>query len=42
VPKDDEVLIRVRATTVTSADHRARRLDMPRGFGALARAADDP
>jgi NADPH:quinone reductase-like Zn-dependent oxidoreductase len=37
VPKDDEVLIGVRATTVTSADHRARSLDMPRGFGALSR-----
>lgn len=37
VPKDDEVLIRVRSSTVTSADQRARSLEMPRGFGALGR-----
>jgi NADPH:quinone reductase-like Zn-dependent oxidoreductase len=37
VIKDDEVLIRIRATTVSSADWRLRSLDMPRGFGLLAR-----
>lgn len=36
-PLAGEVLIRVHATTVTSADWRARSLDMPRGFGALGR-----
>ena len=41
VPKPEpgagEVLIRVHATTVTSADWRARSLDMPRGFGVMGR-----
>ena len=37
VPKPDEVLIRVVATTVTSADWRARSLSMPSGFGLLGR-----
>ena len=36
-PGPDDVLIRVRATTVSSADARARALDMPRGFGAMGR-----
>jgi NADPH:quinone reductase-like Zn-dependent oxidoreductase len=36
-PRDDEVLIRVRATTVTSGDWRARSLDLPKGFGPLGR-----
>lgn len=36
-PKNDEVLIRVRATTVTSADCRLRSLSMPRGFGLISR-----
>jgi len=36
-PKDDEVLIRVQATTVTTADWRARSLDLPPGFGPLGR-----
>ena len=39
VPNDGEVLIRVHATTVNSADHRLRSLDMPQGFGILARLA---
>lgn len=37
VPKDHELLIRVRATTVSSADWRARSLRMPAGFGLLGR-----
>jgi NADPH:quinone reductase-like Zn-dependent oxidoreductase len=36
-PKDDEVLIRVRATTVSSGDWRARSLELPRGFGFMGR-----
>jgi len=38
-PKAGEVLIRVRATTVTAADWRVRSLSMPRGFGAFGRLA---
>jgi NADPH:quinone reductase-like Zn-dependent oxidoreductase len=38
-PKDDEVLIKVRATTVTRADHRMRAFDVPTGFGPLMRLA---
>ena len=37
--KDDEVLIEVRATTVTSGDTRMRALNVPRGFGLLSRLA---
>jgi len=41
VPKpvagDDEILIRARATTVTSGDWRIRSLEMPPGFGQIAR-----
>ncbi len=38
-PKRGEVLIRVRAATVTAADWRIRSLTMPRGFGAFGRLA---
>lgn len=36
-PSDDEVLIRIRATTVSSGDVRVRTLKLPRGFGLIGR-----
>ncbi|RFU21836.1 NAD(P)-dependent alcohol dehydrogenase [Geodermatophilus marinus] len=35
-PGPDDVLIRVHASTVSAADHRARSRDVPRGLGLLA------
>ena len=37
IPGDHELLIRVRATTVSAADWRVRSLKMPPGFGLLGR-----
>ena len=37
MPQDDEVLIRLVATTVTSADRRVRSLNVPRGFKLVIR-----
>ncbi|HEY0140223.1 MAG TPA: alcohol dehydrogenase catalytic domain-containing protein [Thermoanaerobaculia bacterium] len=39
VPGPDEVLIRIHATTVNSADWRVRSLEVPAGFGLLSRFA---
>jgi NADPH:quinone reductase-like Zn-dependent oxidoreductase len=35
--KDNDVLIKIRATTVSSGDWRARSLDVPFGFKLLSR-----
>jgi NADPH:quinone reductase-like Zn-dependent oxidoreductase len=38
-PSDDELLIRIRASTVNTADWRMRSLEVPRGFGLFVRLA---
>ena len=39
LPKDDEILVRNMASTVSSADCRVRAMKIPVGFGVLARLA---
>ncbi len=36
-PRDNEVLVKIQATSVTTGDQKARSLDLPRGYGLLGR-----
>ena len=41
-PKDDDLLVKVYATSVTSADWRIRSLKLPKGFGLMGRLVFGP